>query len=123
LCVIGLGPGRGLKLCLEDRDFALGAARLDEIDRAVTQSRYTVAVFTPAYLAAAVDSYEAVIAAYSAVESRTPRFIPLIRRPCRLALHARMTEALDVSRDAEAPAMLQRLAMALRQAPRPRLAT
>jgi Caspase domain/TIR domain len=115
--------GLGLKLCLEDRDFALGAARLDEVDRAVTQSRYTVAVFTSAYLAAAVDSYEAVIAAYSAVESRTPRFIPLIRRPCRLALHARMTEALDVSRDAEVPAMLQRLAKALRQAPRPRLAT
>lgn len=113
--------GLGLKLCLEERDFALGASRLDELDRAVTQSRYTVVVFTPAYLAAAVESYESVLAAYNAVESRAPRCIPLLRRPCRLALHARMTEALDVSRDAEVSTMLQRLAVALRQAPRPRL--
>jgi len=34
-----------------------------------------------------------------------------------------MSEALDVSRDAEVPATLQRLAVALRQAPRPRLTT
>ena len=34
-----------------------------------------------------------------------------------------MTEALDVSRDPEVPAALKRLALALRQPPRPRLTT
>ena len=114
--------GIGLKLCLEHRDFRLGRPQLDEIDRAVTTSRYSLAVFTPAYLASAWADYQAVLAAYLAAESGEPRFIPLVRRPCQLALHDRMTAALDVSRDAEVPAALQRLALALRQPPRPRLA-
>jgi hypothetical protein len=113
----------GLTLCLEDRDFTIGASRVEEIDRAINESRYTVAVLTPAYLADAVGHYESLLAAHSALESQTPRFMSLLRRPCKLALHARMTEALDVSRDAEVPAALQRLAVALRHAPRPRLAT
>jgi hypothetical protein len=114
--------GLGLRLCLEDRDFQFGAAKLDETDRAVTTSRYTLAVFTPAYVADAYEDYQSVLAAYLAVESRQPRFVPLLRRPCKLALHNRMTEALDVTRDPEVPAALQRLALALRQPPRPRLA-
>jgi hypothetical protein len=114
--------GAGLKLCLEDRDFQFGRPKLDEIDRAVTTSRYTLTVFTPAYLASAWADYQSVLAAYLAAESGEPRFVPLVRRPCKLALHARMTEALDVSRDPEVPAALQRLALALRQPPRPRLA-
>jgi hypothetical protein len=111
----------GLRLFLEERDFRLGASRIEETDRAVVSSRYTVAVFTPAYLAGAFDARDALLAAHLATESRAPRLIPLLRRRCELALHARMTEALDVSRDAEVPAALQRLALALRQPPRPRL--
>ncbi|HEX3758841.1 MAG TPA: caspase family protein [Kofleriaceae bacterium] len=114
--------GAGLKLCLEDRDFQIGAAKLDEIDRAVTTSRYTLAVFSPAYLANTWADYQSVLAAYLAADSGEPRFMPLLRKPCKLALHTRMTEALDVSRDPEVPAALQRLALALRQPPRPRLA-
>jgi uncharacterized caspase-like protein len=113
--------GAGLKLCLEDRDFRF-RPQLEEIDRAVTTSRYTIAVFTPAYVASALAEVQSALAAYLATESGEPRFVPLVRRPCQLALHARMTEALDVSRDPEVPAALQRLALALREPPRPRLA-
>ncbi|HEY0195031.1 MAG TPA: caspase family protein [Kofleriaceae bacterium] len=111
----------GLRLCLEDRDFALGAPRLEELDRAVTQSRYIVGVFSPAYLADPRSHDEALIAAQAETESRYPRLVPLLRRPCALALHQRMTAALDVSRDGEVAAALQRLALQLRQPPRPRL--
>jgi hypothetical protein len=111
----------GLRLCLEDRDFRLGASRIEETERAVIHSRYTVAVFTPAYLAGAYEEFDELLAAHQAIESRTPRLIPLLRRRCQLSLHSRMTEALDASSDAEVPAALQRLAIALRQPPRPRL--
>lgn len=111
----------GLRLCLEHRDFRLGASRIDETERAVTSSRYTIAVFSPAYLDGAFEAYHSLLAAHVAIETRAPRFIPLIRRPCPLVLHARMAEALDVSRDAEVPATLHRLAVSLRQPPRPRL--
>jgi len=113
--------GLGLRMCLEARDFRLGASRIAETDRAVIHSRYTIAVFTPAYLAGAFEAYDALLAAHCAIESRAPRLIPLLRRRCELALHDRMTEALDVSDDAEVPAALQRLALAVRQPPRPRL--
>jgi hypothetical protein len=113
--------GLGLVLCLEDRDFRLGAPRLSETERAVLHSRYTLAVFTPAYLAHSFDELGSLLAAAMAIEAREPRLIPVIRRSCAISLHTRMAEALDASRDAEVPAALQRLAVALRQPPRPRL--
>ncbi len=112
----------GLRLCLEHRDFRLGASRLDELERAVTTSRYTLAIFSPAYLGGAFETYQSLLAAHVSIETRAPRFVPLLRQPCPLVLHARMAEALDVSRDAEVPAALQHLAVSLRQPPRPRLA-
>lgn len=112
----------GLKLCLEHRDFRLGASRLDETNRAVRTSRYTIGVFTPAYIETRFEEYQSTLAAFAAAESELPRFIPLLRKPCELELHTRMTAALDVSDDTEVPAALQRLAVALRQTPQPRLA-
>jgi hypothetical protein len=112
----------GLVLCLEDRDFDPGAPVITEITRAVSDSRFTVAVFSPAYLAAPPEEYQSLLASFLGMESRTPRMIPLIHRPCPLALHVRMTAVLDASREAEVPATLQRLALALRRKPRPRLA-
>jgi hypothetical protein len=111
----------GLRLFLPQRDFRLGASRITETNRAVVHSRYTIAVFTPAYLADPYDEYDSLIAFHVAIESREPRLIPLLRRRCAIAPHTRMAEAFDVSRDAEVPAALQRLALMLRELPRPRL--
>lgn len=115
--------GYGLKLCLAERDFSLGDLELDEAERAVTTSRYTIAVFTPAYLADPTEGFQSKLASWLSVESSTPRMIPLIRRPCQLALHARMTALLDASRDTSVPMALKRLALAVRTPPRPRLAS
>jgi len=111
----------GLVLCLEDRDFDLGGNRIEQIDHAVEHSRFTITVLTPAYQAGDYEEHEARLAAHLTVKSHTPRQIPLVRKPCQLALHTTMTELLDVTRDAEVPAALDRLALMLRQPPRPRL--
>lgn len=105
----------GLKLCLEDRDFRLGRQRLREMERAVRESRYTVCVFSPAYLQGAFEDFQVMLAQHQATEERTPRFIPLLRKPCRPSLGARMLELLDVSDDRKVDAALQRLAVALRE--------
>jgi Caspase domain/TIR domain len=112
---------QGLRVCLERRDFRLGIPRLRETERAVAESRYTVSVLTPAYLASTFEDYQAVLAAHAAIAWTTPRFIPLLRRSCDLTLHAHMAAVLDASRDTETPAVLQRLAIALRQPSAPRL--
>jgi Caspase domain/TIR domain len=111
---------RGLRVCYERRDFRLGFSRLKETERAVCESRYTVAVFSPAYLASDFDDYQALLAAHASIESGAPRFIPLLRRECQLALHVRMTALLDASRDPQVPAALERLTVSLRRRPVPR---
>ncbi len=105
----------GLRVCHEYRDFTLGKPRIVETERAVAESRYTVIVFTPAYLESDFEDYQALLAAHSAAESSTPRFVPLIRRPCALSLHRRMTAALDVSREEDVIPGLERLAVMLRE--------
>lgn len=105
----------GLRVCHEHRDFTLGKPRIVETERAVAESRYTVIVFTPAYLESDFEDYQALLAAHAAAESRAPRFVPLIRRPCALSLHRRMTSALDVSREEDVIPGLERLAAMLRE--------
>jgi hypothetical protein len=114
---------RGLRVCLEHRDFGLGIPRLRETERAIATSRYTVAVLTPAYLASKFDDYQGVVAAHAAITAAAPRFIPVLRRPCEIGLRDAWTSLVDVCRDGEAEAALERLAMMLRQPPTPRLST
>ena len=112
---------RGLRLCLEHRDFRLGRARVNEIERAVQSSRYTIGVFSPAYLDGAFQGFEEVLASHETIERKVPRFLPLVRRPCPLRLRQRMTTTLDLSDPAEVEAGLQRLALALVESPHERL--
>ena len=111
----------GLRLCLGERDFRLGAPVIGEEEDAVQHSRYTIAVFTPAYLDGVFSRYQEQLSAQNAKESDEPRLIPLARRTCELPLHMRVTAVLDVSREPEVPSALQRLGQGLRQAVRPRL--
>jgi len=111
----------GLRVCLEHRDFRLGTPRIAEMERAVITSRYTVGVFTPAYLEGPFEELQTELARFQATETRSPRFIPLLRRDCSLHLGIRMTALLDVTDDAEVETALQRLAVQLREPPRPRL--
>lgn len=105
----------GLRVCHEHRDFTLGKPRIVETERAVAESRYTVIVFTPAYLESDFEDYQALLAAHAAAESSKPCFVPLIRRPCALSLHRRMISALDVSREEDVIPGLERLAVMLRE--------
>lgn len=111
---------RGLRIAHDDQ-IALGGGLLEESERLLSESRYSIAVMTPDFLSSGFEDYQALLAGYAAAEQRLPTFIPLLRRPCTLQLHRRMTAALDVTIDEEVPAALERLALALRQAPRPRL--
>ena len=117
---VPLLEGHGLRLCLEHRDFVLGAPLITEAERAVQESRYTIAVFTPAYMEGAFAQYQWVLAAHQAMESRSPRLIPLRRRDCELSLEDRMTAILGVQRDQDVEAALLRLAVQVRTSPRPR---
>jgi hypothetical protein len=103
----------GIRLCLEHRDFRIGGQRIREIERAIENSRYTISVFTPRYLQGPFQDFQSVLAQHQGIESRAPRFIPLLREECQPSLAVRATEWLDVSDSELDVGVLERLARRL----------
>lgn len=107
----------GLKLCLEDRDFRLGAQRLKEMERAVIKSRYTLCAITPDYLRGPFEEFQQGLARFLATETQALRFIPLLCKNSELALMDRMTQLLDLRAAKDVPAAIEQLAVNLRKPP------
>jgi metacaspase-1 len=105
----------GLNICLENRNFRFGRMTLDNDDDAIEHSRYTIGVFTPAYLASNAEAFQSEVAQALAVASDTPRMIPVMRKTCNPPLHVRALSAVDCRREAEVAMMLKLLACALRE--------
>jgi DNA-binding XRE family transcriptional regulator len=89
--------GQGLHTCVDFRDFRPGAARLDEIEQAVLESRKTLIVLSPAYLA-----NEWVEAGNKMVQSLDPasrqqRLIPLLKESCALPLRLSYLIPVDLA--------------------------
>jgi hypothetical protein len=107
----------GIKVCLDAVDFRLGEPLLDEMERAVEQSRYTAAVLTPGYLSSSFDDFESGMAQYLGREENQGRLVVLMREPCRPRLRLRILYALDMTRDDELDLGVARLVAQLRESP------
>ena len=107
----------GLKVCLDVVDFWLGEPVINEMERAVVESRYTTAVLTPAYLSSNFTDFENVIAQHLGLEQSQRRFLGLLREPCTPRLGIRALYYLDMSDDDEFDLGVARLAAQLREPP------
>ena len=107
----------GLKVCLDAVDFRLGEPVIHEMERAVTESRYTMAVLTPAYLSSNFADFENVIAQHLGLEQSERRFLGLLREPCTPRLGIRALYYLDMTDDEELDMGIARLAAQLREPP------
>jgi transcriptional regulator with AAA-type ATPase domain len=110
--------GFGLRLCLEHRDFPLGQPRIRALETAVAASRYTIAVLSPGYFDGGIDDFHLLLSLHHSWETGAARFIPILRRACRLPLGVRMTSLLDLTCDPDVASGLRRLASGLRGSPR-----
>jgi tetratricopeptide (TPR) repeat protein len=87
-----LGPleAAGLRVCIDYRDFAPGAAILAEIERAIQRSRKTIFVFSPAYLTSGEErgwtQLEQWVLQTVDPANRTRRFLVLLRETCDIPL-------------------------------------
>jgi hypothetical protein len=106
---------RGLRICLDDDDFRLGQPVVLEMERAVEQSRYTVAVLTPEWVMSSYTEFEEVLARTLGLETGAWPVIAVVRRPTPLPLRLRAVTALDMSDDATFEPDLDRLCAALRR--------
>jgi hypothetical protein len=95
--------------CSTEAAFTVGMPRLSEFERAISQSRQTLLVLSPAYLA---DPYtnlvEGLVTRYG-VESGTWPVIPLILRPVELPMRLALLVSLDATDPKTWPDVVERL--------------
>ncbi|HEY0735832.1 MAG TPA: CHAT domain-containing protein [Herpetosiphonaceae bacterium] len=110
----------GLRICL-DRDLVYGAAQVTEMERAVTESRRTIAVLSTQYLAGNFQDVQNVMAQTLGIEEGQYRLLPLIFEPnVALPLRIRMLKPLTRSDLERQPQTWQRLITAIRTLPKRR---
>ena len=106
----------GLKICIDIGSFRLGAPLVREMGRAVEESRYSVAVLSPAYLESAFTDFEATLSEHLGLEESSTRLLLLVREPCQPRLSLRFRFMLEMG-DADVEAGLARLIDQLREPP------
>jgi LCP family protein required for cell wall assembly len=105
----------GLDVFLDERSFTPGLSVIENMSRAVDESRYTVAVMSPAYFGSDFTKLERIMAQHLGLEQGRRRLIGLMLAPCDPPTELRPFLWLDVSnvRDGNAPE-IQRLIETLR---------
>ncbi|HEX8204253.1 MAG TPA: TIR domain-containing protein [Isosphaeraceae bacterium] len=107
----------GLKVFIDYLDFRLGAPIVTEMERAVAQSRYTVGVLSPNYLASNFTDLESILAEHVGLEQSQRRFVGVMREPCKPRLGIRARYYLDMTDPDEFEPALARLVAQLRLSP------
>ena len=86
---------------IEPDDFQLGLPELHERERAVQNSRYTILVLTPAYLASSWQEYDELLTGTFGRVTKEWRAIPLIAQAVELPPRLDMLVACNVVEDGE----------------------
>lgn len=104
----------GLRVCIDDRDFEIGVPGLINMERAVEQSRRTLLVLTPNWIAGEWTDFEALLTQTGDPVGRRRKLIPLLLEPCQLPQRLAMLTYIDFTNPADRPAQMERLIHALR---------
>ena len=107
----------GLRVFIDYRDSRLGASLVREMERAVEQSRYTLAVLSPAYLTSNYTELENVLAEHLGLEQSQRRLLMVVRVPCKPRLGLRARVWLDMTNDEHFETNIARLVHELRLEP------
>ncbi len=107
-CLLDALTQAGLR-CHTEADFALGAPRIEEIERAVRQSRRTLLVLSPAYQADHLNRFADLLAQSFGTDTATWPVIPLILQPVDLPLRLAMLVGLDATDPSVRPGVIERL--------------
>ena len=107
----------GLRVFVDYKSFRLGRPLVLEMERAVIESRYTLAILSPIYLESNFTELEGVLAQHLGLENGQYRFLTAIHQDCTPRLGIRANLMLDMTRDNEFDMNLDRLIYQLRQPP------
>ncbi|MDJ1505168.1 caspase family protein [Xanthocytophaga agilis] len=104
-----------LKICVDYKSFGLSKPIITEMERAVTQSRYTLAILTPSYLKNGFTEFEGLMATYLGLEERKRRFLAILKEDCKPGLNIRARMWLDMSDVSEFEDNITRLVYEIKQ--------
>jgi WD40 repeat protein len=92
-----LRPALGLPTSrvITPEDFTPGRSVVTEFERAVSTSRYSLLVLSPAYLNDQWSTFGEQLASYSSVHEQRDRVVPLLLKECELPLHVNFRVSLD----------------------------
>lgn len=103
----------GVKIFIDFKHFRVGAPVVTEMERGVLESRYTLAIVTPAYLQSTFAEFENVLSQHLGLEQSSHRLIVLVREPCQLTLRLRYKLWIEMKTDEEFSENLPKLVDAL----------
>jgi hypothetical protein len=75
--------GAGLRVCIDECDFEIGVPSLVNMERAVDNSRHTLAVLTPAWVESRWTEFESLLVGGADPAGRAGRLLPLMLQPCQ----------------------------------------
>lgn len=107
----------GLRICIDYRDFAIGVPSLVNMENAVKDSRKTLLVLTPDWVASAWAEFEALLIQTNDPIGRGRRILPLLVKPCTLPDRLRIFTYLDLTDPAQLDFQIKRLIVAIQSAP------
>jgi hypothetical protein len=109
----------GLRVCVDYRDFEIGAPSLVNIENAVELSRKTLLVLTPDWIASQWTEFEALLIQTKDPAGRGRRILPLMVESCQLPDRLQVFTYLDLTNPGEFDFQMQRLVAAIRSTPLP----
>lgn len=87
----------GLRVAVGYRDFIPGMPVLENIERAVQDSRHTLAILTPAWLASEWNAFESLLVRTLDPAARRRKLIPVLLQPCDLPEPLAALDAVDLT--------------------------
>lgn len=105
----------GVCVCVDFRDFDVGASIASEMERAVLQSRKMLLVLTPEYLASEWAEFENTLAQMLDPAARKRRMLPLMLRACELPPRIRRLNYIDFTNPDNQDMSIKRLIDAIKK--------
>lgn len=104
-----------ISVCIDFRDFHVGAPSITEMERAVIQSRKTIIVLTPNYVKSAWAEFENILVQTLDPAAHSRTLLPILVKPCDLPLRIKALNYLDFTQPDKVSFQLDRLVNAIKE--------